>query len=105
MITFGYCQIYLQCAIGFSEIRKSLKTSCIAVIYWNTAVLKFLYILGKTLLLYLKINMPLKMKLGRLEALIRPRTYKEIFQTKEQAKNTFKMTNSMNRTCIDRLQI
>jgi hypothetical protein len=46
--------------------------------------------------------MPLKMKLGRLEALIRPRIYKDIFQTKEQAKNTFKMTNSMNRTCIDR---
>jgi hypothetical protein len=98
LITFGYCQIYLQCAIGFSEIRKSLKTSCIAVIYWNTAVLKFLYILGKTLLLYLKINIPLKMKLGCLEVQIRLRTYKDIYQTKEQAKNTFKMGNLMNKT-------
>jgi len=34
--------------------------------------------------------MPLKMKLGRLEALIRPRTYKDIFQTKEQAKTRLK---------------
>lgn len=53
----------------------------------------------------LKINIPLKKKLGRLEALIRLRTYKDIFQTKEQVKNTFKMGNSMNQTCIDRLQI
>ena len=42
------------------------------------------------------------MKLGCLEALIRPRTYKDIFQTKEQAKNTFKTANSMNQACIDR---
>ena len=47
--------------------------------------------------------MPLKMKLGRLEDLIRPRTTKVIFQTKEQAKNTFKMGNSMNRTCIEQI--
>ena len=45
------------------------------------------------------------MKLGCLEALIRLRTYNDIFQTKEQAKNTFKMGNSMNRTCTDRLEI
>jgi len=45
------------------------------------------------------------MKLGRLEALIRLRTYKDIYQNIEQAKNTFKMGNSMNRTCIDRLEI
>ena len=45
------------------------------------------------------------MKLGCLEVQIRLRTYKDIFQTMEQAKNTFKMGNSMNRTCIDRMQI
>ena len=43
------------------------------------------------------------MKLGGLEALIRLRTYKDIFQTIEQAKNTLKTGNSMNRACIDRL--
>ena len=45
------------------------------------------------------------MKLGGLEALIGLRTYKDIFQTIEQAKNTFKTGNSMNRVCTDRLQI
>ena len=38
------------------------------------------------------------MKLGCLEALIRLRTYNDIFQTKERAKNTFKMANWMNQT-------
>jgi len=38
------------------------------------------------------------MKLGCLEVQIRLRTYKDIYQTKEQAKNTFKMGNSMNKT-------
>ena len=42
------------------------------------------------------------MELWCLEVLIRLRIYKDIFQTKEQAKNTFKMANSMNRSCIDR---
>ena len=41
------------------------------------------------------------MKLWCLEALIRLRTYKDIFQTIKQAKNTFKMANSMNQACID----
>jgi hypothetical protein len=45
------------------------------------------------------------MKLGGLEALIRPRTYKDISQTTEQAKNTLKTSHLMNRVCIDRLEI
>jgi len=42
------------------------------------------------------------MKLWCLEVLIRLRTYKDISQTKERAKNTFKMGNSTNQACTDR---
>ena len=41
------------------------------------------------------------MKLWCLEVLIRLRTYKDISQTKERAKNTFKMANCMNQTRVD----